>query len=99
MCGQCRGLSRVPDWYVHVLGEGLRDRHLARFALAETATRALEGMRVSVVSPPGSVEYSVRDTTGRSIAATSVDEIIDAAERLAGRRFDPLAAEQWDVPL
>ena len=98
MCGQCRGLSRLPDWYVHILGEDLRERRLARTALAAAATRAFASAQVAVACPPGSADYAVRGSTGRSLTASSVDEVITAAEQLAGQPFDPLAEQHWGAP-
>lgn len=91
MCGQCRSVDVSGDWYAAAVPDLLRDRRLARAALAKTASAGLAGWGLQVTTYPGALTLDVRTRTGAVATVTSLADILPAAERLTGRSFDPLA--------
>lgn len=97
MCGQCRAVDTSSDWYAAALSGSLRSRRLARLSLARAASAALAPWGVTVSLYPGALTLDVRTRTGGVAVVSGLTEMIPAAERLTGKRFDPLAEEQIAV--
>lgn len=94
MCGQCRTVNVGGDWYAAGVPDTLRDRRLARSALARAATAGLAGWGIQVTAHPGALTLGVRTRTGVTRNVSGLTDILPAAERLAGRSFDPLAEDE-----
>jgi hypothetical protein len=97
MCGQCRSIDVGGDWFTAAVPDSLRDRRLARAALARAASDGLAAWRVQVTAYPGALTLDVRTRTGASATVSRLSEILPAAERLTGRSFDPLADEEIEA--
>ena len=93
MCGLCGVIDPDRHW-----GGGISDasnpapyrRRHERLRLAALATAFLRPARIEV-EDFGGLSFVVRSATGATEVVTGLPEIWRAAERLSGRRIDPLA--------
>ncbi|MBX6322843.1 MAG: hypothetical protein IRY94_13520 [Rhodospirillaceae bacterium] len=89
MCGLCGALGGAEDWTEAggaAAGTTRRGRRLARASLANAVLRHY-GLSLSDWQ---GARYVLRKATGGSELVDSLGDLWPAAERLSGRRCDPL---------